>query len=571
MKKAITAWILMLVIVFSGCTAAPSRTSSDNSELSSSASDKDKTEEKEEKEKTVSLACSITDSFCPYTAVTLINREMSSLLYDSLITLDNTFAPEKSLAEDIKTDGKTVTVTLKSVTFSDGSYLSADDVVYCAEKAMDSSTKYKDNLEDVTSVSAASSTKVVFSLSKADPYFENQLDFPIYKKNSDKKSSSDNIEIPPIGCGMYIINDDKTELIANPQYHGGAPKVKTIKLINTPDSDALQHNLEVGNITCYYSDLSGCELPQVRGGYEKVNLNNLVYLGANMKSGLMSYTDMRKAVSAALDRDDIVENAYYQNAVSATGVFNPSWCEKDSAIQSNENVANENVYLALLGKIGYNKKDSSGYYINSEGERLTLSLVYYEGNPWRSAAAKLIKTHMRSAGIKIELKKLGWSDYKSYLEKGYFDLYLAEIKLGNNMDISQLVTKSGSAAYGVYYKNTSSKESTAASQSSSSSDYSSQSGVTSSDSASSDNSTVSSTSSDSSENPTEYAGETAKAVEKFYSEDATLSEVAAAFATELPVIPICYRTGILCYTTDISGISPSVSDVYRGIGNTTIS
>ena len=128
------------------------------------------------------------------------------------------------------------------------------------------------------------------------------------------------------------------------------------------------------------------------------------------------------------------------------------------------------------------------------------------------------------------------------------------------MDISQLVTKSGSAAYGVYYKNTSSKESSSASESSSSSD-----------SVSSDNGTGYSSSSDSSDNPTEYSGETAKAVEKFYSEEATLSEVAAAFATELPVIPICYRTGILCYTTDISGISPSVSDVYRGIGNTTIS
>ncbi len=543
MKKRIIAVLLLLAVLWSGCSGRSDNESSSNNE---SKLKKPQSEAvAEEKAKTVSLACSVTDSFCPYNAVTTLNREMAPLLYDSLIKLDETFSPVRSLARNVEIEGKKVMVTIKNTVFSDGTPLTADDIVYCANKAQKSNTKYSDALEDVESVSAQSGNIVVFILKKADPYFENQLDFPIYKAKSDDKTSSDNIELPPIGSGMYIINEEKTELVVNPKYSGQKPALQSIKLINTPDADALSHNLEVGNITCYYSDLSDCELPQVRGGYESVNLNNLVYLGANMKEGLMMYPEMRQIVSAALDRKSIAQEAYYQNAVAASSIFNPAWNELTEVVPSNENLASQNVYLALLDKIGYNKKDSGGYFINSEGERLKLKMVYYGENKWRSSAAKLIKTDLKIAGIELELQVLDWNEYKTYLKKGYYDLYLAEVKIGNNMDISELVTKGGSAAFGIYYEEKKKEDKKGPSE------------------AEPDGLGTR----EEEEKIDKYAGETAEKVEQFYKGEAQLLDVASAFATELPIIPICYRTGILSYTTDLSGMSPSIGDVYSGIGN----
>ena len=51
--------------------------------------------------KTVSLLYSYSDSFNPYTAKTAANREISSLLYDSLIKTDNNFSHVKCDALDV--------------------------------------------------------------------------------------------------------------------------------------------------------------------------------------------------------------------------------------------------------------------------------------------------------------------------------------------------------------------------------------------------------------------------------------------------------------------------------------
>ena len=195
MRRIITIFMALIMLVLSGC-GSKKQTSSENTKpnISQTSSNTEI-----ENKKQLSIACSITDSFCPYTAKTLMNRNITTLLYDSLVVLDNNFNPVNVLASDIKTNDKTVTVKLNQVSFSDGSTLTADDVVYCAKKAMKSSTRYEFALEDVESVTAASGDTVVFTLSKSDPYFINQLDFPVYKANSETKLSGDNIEIPPIG------------------------------------------------------------------------------------------------------------------------------------------------------------------------------------------------------------------------------------------------------------------------------------------------------------------------------------------------------------------------------------
>lgn len=553
MKIRIISLMLLAVLLFSGCGNIKNNTSSFVSSPSFSSAVSELTAALEADERRgVSLACSATDSFCPYTAETSLNRELGTLMYDSLVVLDNEFSPVLSLAEKIDTDEKTVTVTIKDTRFSDGSWVTAEDVVYCAEKAMESKTRYGYALEDVESVSAKGDRRIEFEISKQDPYFINCLNFPVYKKGTDENESSDKIEIPPVGSGRYIINKAKTKLNANENFHGGEPSLSSINLINTPDSDALQHNLEVGNISYYYSNLSDCTIPGLRGKYQSINLNNLVFLGVNMESGVMSNVEMRQAVSAAIDRDVISNNAYYRNAIPATGIFNPRWCEKDSIMLTSETVVNENVYLAQLEKIGYNKKDKNGYYVNSAGERLSLKLVNYKDNEWRSAAAELIKNELKSAGISVEIDNLSWKEYNYALKNRHFDLYIAEVNIGNNMDISELVTKKGDSAYGIYYQDKNKSE-------------------TESESTDSSEASSSEPSEEEQEEKETFAGDTAAAVEEFYDGEATLQQVVTAFSSELPLIPICYRTGVVSYSTRLSGVSPSYGDVFGGIENAKLS
>ena len=55
-----------------------------------------------------------------------------------------------------------------------------------------------------------------------------------------------------------------------------------------------------------------------------------------------------------------------------------------------------------------------------------------------------------------------------------------------------------------------------------------------------------------------------------YKGDATITDVATAFLGEMPIIPICYRTGMVSYATNISGVTVSITEVYSGIKNAKI-
>ena len=62
----------------------------------------------------IKLAFCANDSLDPYSATSKVNRQLSSLMFDSLFKLDNELNPQNCLAQDIEISGKTCTVTVKS-------------------------------------------------------------------------------------------------------------------------------------------------------------------------------------------------------------------------------------------------------------------------------------------------------------------------------------------------------------------------------------------------------------------------------------------------------------------------
>ena len=58
----------------------------------------------------------------------------------------------------------------------------------------------------------------------------------------------------------------------------------------------------------------------------------------------------------------------------------------------------------------------------------------------------------------------------------------------------------------------------------------------------------------------------AQVIEKFYKGEASVNDVASVLQTDMPVIPVCYRTGVLFCNDNIENvIGSSQSDVYFSI------
>ena len=519
MKKilcAVMAIIMLMMLV--ACNDNPSGTSSfHNDTISPSHTGSDKT---------VSLLYSYSDSFNPYTAKTSANREISTLLYDSLIKTDNNFEPIFDLAESVKTDGKICTVKLRDATFTDGSAVTSADIIYSYNTAK-TSARFSHKFYEVVSAVVSDSKTVVFTLSQCDPYFVNLLTFPIIKSGTSGVVDKNGKEIAPIGCGRYYIAEDGASFKLNQNYYGKKGSVQTIRLINSPDEASTAHYVEVGATAIYYTE--GDKIVRMSGKKTEVNLNRLIYIGVNSSYGSLASREMRYAISSALDRNTICRTAYYNNAVAATGFFNPNF-KATKALQTIENSPNSKITVENLSKIGYNNMNSNGYYANSAGNNPVFTLLVNSENSSRVAAANTISAQCKSAGIQINVVECTYEQYVERLTSGSFQLYLGEVQVSDNMDFSQLVVPGGSAAYGV-------------------------------------------TNAPNDENQTEEnilpaQNGCQQIISAYKKGECGISDVASVLITEMPQIPVCYLNGVLFYDSDIKGgVSASNSDIYLSFEN----
>ena len=533
--KKILCFILIIAFAFSavGCRKM-------NENLSSSVSSD--IEEGNKSLNYMTLLYSAADTFNPYTAKTNINRQLMTLLYESLVKTDNNFEAVYCLAQEILLDGKKCIVTIKDSYFSDGTAVTADDIVYSCNLAREAENSYSASLYEVEAVKAASGKMVEFTLTKTDPYFVNLLDFPIIKSGSDKITDSDSVVQPPIGSGRYIVSEDKQSLEINPKYRGEKGNIKTVKLINAPDSESVAHYAQIGAADMYYSDISDGNILRISGTKLDINLNNLVYIGVNQNYGALKHTAVRQAISTGINRSKICQDFYYNNAVAATGFFNPVW-EAVGSVQNIEIQANNEITIENLEEIGYNSLDSRGKRLNSSGDYLSFTMLVNSENRIRVAAAKSIAEQLLEYGISITVIEKKYEEYKKALDDGNFQLFLGEVKLTDNMDISCLVLEGGSVAYGLQ-KKSSIEEAQAEDSKFEESD----------------------TKESKSKKDELVKSGAQKVIEGFYQGQNTVADIASVLQTEMPFIPVCYRTGVLFCNDNIENIELySESDIFFSI------
>lgn len=455
--------------------------------------------------KIVNLAYNSADTFNPYTAKTTLNKNLCTLLFDPLVKIDNNLETVNILVASDEQSGSNLVVTIKSVNFTDGTPLTSDDVVYSFNLAKQGSNRYASLLKTVESAQVRDKNSIVFTLSKADPNAINLLIFPIIKIGTDQLKTEDNVYLTPIGTGRYTVNENKNGFTSNKNWHGGAVSIEKINLVNAPDNEALTHSVETGAIDYYYTDLSDCNIIRMSGERVNIPLNNLVYIGLNTTFGLFSSNYARQAVSVGINRNTLCDEGYYNNAIAATGVFNPLW-KVVSGSQTIQNISNTKIAIENLEEIGYNKKDKEGYFLNSSGKRLTISLLVNKENTFRVNAATLISKQLAAVGIEVKIKAVEYERYTELLKAGSFDMYIAETNIPYNMDITDLVTPSGALAYGIK-KSADKKEG------------------------------------DEGEAQSSWAIE--KVIASYYSGVGNIPDIAVTAISEMPIVPVCYRTGVL--------------------------
>ena len=127
-KKIATLFLSILLLSLCGCNnTAPNDLTSDSSAI--------KPQVNKRASDTIRLLYSSKDSLDPYTCVTEQNADLAQLIFEPLLIINNQYEIEYRLAEEVALTDDLCTIVLKTAKFSDGTVITADDVVFSFNKA----------------------------------------------------------------------------------------------------------------------------------------------------------------------------------------------------------------------------------------------------------------------------------------------------------------------------------------------------------------------------------------------------------------------------------------------------
>lgn len=390
------------------------------------------------------LPCYDAESFHPLTSSNRTNLGLAGLIYEGLFEVDETFAPKGVLctAQSVREDGLVWTFTLRNgVTFSDGSALTAGDVVSSLQTARSAASLYAARLGHVQGVEAVDSSTVVVTLNAPNGTLPALLDFPIVK------------EAPagPLGTGPFrlVAEDGTLSLHATPGWwQGKALPVAEIRLYSVRAADSLIHAFDTREISLVSADLTGANVLGFSGSYEVWDYPTsiMLYVGYNAAAGVCADPAVRKALSYGFDRSAVAKSLLSGHATAAALPVSPASASYDAALSDTLDYSPQAVdaQLTAAGWTLQNGERQKGQ------EPLTLTLIVNTDNTYKIAIADYLAGDLAKSGVRVAVKKLTWEEYNTALAQGNFDLYLGQVKLTADFDLSALLQGGGSLNYGGY-------------------------------------------------------------------------------------------------------------------------
>lgn len=357
------------------------------------------------------------------------NIALAPLLYEGLFALDDAFTPVPVLCQSysVSPDGLTWTFQLRQgVTFSDGTPLTGQLAAQSLNLSLAAGSRYAGRIPALRAVTGQSST-VTIQLNAPYASLPTLLDIPITKSGDAR----------PLGTGPYALTTVEGEYALTRRsgwWQSTALPFDSIQLFSIQQADDLIAAFDSGDVTMLDADPTATNSLGYSGSYQvwDYNTTNFIYLGFNTVKGYCQDPLARQALSRGIDRTSITTIPYARHAVAASLPAHP-----DSALYDET--------LAAQG--GYAPNLLVAFLENNAPPSSPLTLLVNSENSAKVAAAQYIAYQLETAGLRVTVKKLPWEDFLAALSAGNFDLYLGEVLLTADFDLTALLSSTGSLNY----------------------------------------------------------------------------------------------------------------------------
>lgn len=362
-----------------------------------------------------------TEQMNPYKSENLANRALFSLIYQGLFSVSRDYEASPMLcgSYNVSRDLRTYTFYLADACFSDGTKVTANDVVTSLTTAQESRW-YGGRFQQVKTITAYGEA-VVIELKTPMENLPLLLDIPIVKATEVDAAR-------PLGTGPY-----RMELNAEGAYlrrqaawwcSTALPVYgDTIALVKGESPAQIRDAFEFEGVSLVVTDPGSDRYVDFRSDYElwSEETGKLLYLVCNEKSTVFSDPAIRSALTHAIDRENLSERFYHNIARPASLPASPSSPWYNSSLAQRYSYAPELFAEAVTA---------------AQLEGTTVTLLLNGDDVIRHRVGLAIADMLRAGGLKVTIVKSSAEDLDKNLRYSEYDLYLGQTKLSANMDIS---------------------------------------------------------------------------------------------------------------------------------------
>ncbi len=378
------------------------------------------------------------------------SHDVAGLIFNGLVKYDTDLTLVGDLAEswDISDDGRVITFHLrKGVRWTDGVEFTADDVMFGYKTIISDKTPtpYKGDFLEVKKAEVVD--KYTFRVTYDKPFapaLSSWGNLPILPKHllEGKDITKTDFGRKPVGMGPFILErwepGQSLTLKANKDYFEGRPYLDYYVYRIIPDQSTMFMELRAGGV-----DMMGLTpiqyTRQTNTEYFRKNFRKYrypvfayTYLGFNLKHPFFKDRRVRRAISYAIDKKEIIDVVLFGLGTVATGPYVPNTWPYNPDVQRYD--YNPELARRLLKEAGWMDKDGDGV-LEKDGVPFEFTILTNMGNSLREKTATIIQWRLKQVGIKVNVRLVEWSAFiNEFIDKRRFEAVILGWSIGLDPD-----------------------------------------------------------------------------------------------------------------------------------------
>ena len=363
----------------------------------------------------------------------------------TLVQYDENLDPMPYLAEswEVSDDNTEITFHIRDdVYWHDGELTDAYDVAYTFERAIDPETAFPNAAfwthydQGPDGVEVVDSFTVKFRMQPHADFIDPWRDTTIMPEHLLGDVSATMLSqhpygtVCPVGNGPFIFVEHRQDASwtfqANPAFPdglGGRPYLDRYIYRSITEQTTLLTELLTGRLDVYLAptpDQAQAIVDSDAVGLMRSVFRQFDFVGWNARRPQLADKRVRQALTRGTNRQEIVDALLQGYGTVANGSVPPFHWAHDPSVGREAMAYDQDAARVLLDAAGWVDRDGDGVRENGDGDRLSISIKYNDGNGIRQGIAEIMQAQLAEIGVEVAPTVVEWGTLLSQISDPTF-------------------------------------------------------------------------------------------------------------------------------------------------------